>query len=135
MASSKKEYWAQGGWAAQGYRTTPGVPITAPGAEPDAVLEADTTEAEINQTGEEPEVISPTPSSFTGHHTPANRTTSAEYYPEQHALKLSFPASSPASGGSYMYQNVSADEWEAFQATTPGHWIEAVGRYKSYGRV
>lgn len=136
MASSKAESnWGQGGWRNQGYRTQPGVPITAPGAEPGAVLEADQAEAQINANDEEPETYA-CPSTYVGHHTPANRCTTAWYYPISQALKISFPATSPASGGSYLYHSVSRDEFEAFKASaSPGRFINDVLSAHSYGRV
>jgi hypothetical protein len=134
-SKGKEEYWQGGGWRQQGYRSEPGVPITAKGAEEGAVLEADQTEAIINANDEEPETYA-CPSTFTGHHSPANRTTVAQYFPVSQALKISFPATSPASGGSYLYHSVSRDEFEAFKASpSPGRYINDVLSAHSYGRV
>jgi hypothetical protein len=138
MASEKaKEYWLGGSWQSQGYRNRPGstedeIP---PGRTGEALLRSDRAEVEIATSGEQPEVIT-TPSTFTGHHSPASRTTSAAYFPDPHILRISFPATSPASGGSYNYYDVAADEWAAFkESPSPGGWIEAVGRYHSYGKA
>lgn len=134
-SKGKEEYWKGGSWASQGYRSEPGVPITAPGAEPDAVLEADQTEAQINANDEEPEVYSPAASTGPNHH-PGPRCLAAWYYPTSQAVKISFPATSPASGGAYMYQNVSRDEWTALtEAPSLGRYINDVLSAHVYGRV
>lgn len=131
MASAKADRW----WAKLGYRNEPGSTDISQGRTGEALLRSDTAEIEIATTGEVPEVYSPTPSTFTGHH-PGPRTVAAEYYPVSQILRITFPNSSPASGGSYNYYSVSADEWDDFRSSaSPGRWIEAVGRYKSYGQA
>ncbi len=108
MASSKAEtYWAKGSWQAQGYRNEPGTVSVPEGRTGEALLRSDIAEISIATTGEVPEVYRPTPSTFTGHH-PGPRTVAAEYYPVSHILRISFPNSSPASGGSYNYHDVYA---------------------------
>ena len=59
---------------------------------------------------------------------------SAEYYPVSQILRITFPQTSPASGGSYNYYSVSADEWQDFQsASSPGRFINDVLSAHSYG--
>lgn len=131
MASRRAQTW----WEQQNYRNEPGVAEVPKGRSGEALLASDTAEISIATTGEVPEVYRPTPSTFTGHH-PGPRTVAAEYYPVSHILRISFPNSSPASGGSYNYHDVSADEWDAFKSSaSPGRWIERVGNYKSYGQA
>ncbi len=116
MASKRAgEYWKGGSWHSQGYRSEPGIPVTARGRSGEALLRSDTVEIQIATTGEEPEVYAPTPSTFTSHGGHP-RTLSAEYYAGQALMRITFPASSPASGGSYFYHDVSPDAWEAFKA-------------------
>lgn len=131
MASTRAQNW----WEAQGYRSEPGVPVTAPGRTGEALLAADTAEAQINATQEVPEVYSPTASSLSGHHA-GPRTLSASYYPVSHVLQISFAATSPASGGTYSYMYVSEDEWRAFQsAASSGRYINSVLNYHRYGQA
>lgn len=132
MAS--KDDW----WRNQGYRNRPGsaedeIP---PGRTGEALLASDVAEIEIAQTGAEPEVYSPTASLMNGHHSPANRTTACEYYADQALLRISFPATSPASGGSYFYHDVPPDAWEALKAApSVGRFINDVLSSHPYGKA
>ena len=129
------QHIAAGGSRATGIRNQPGSDDIPPGRTGEALLRSDTAENQIATTGEQPEVYSPTPSTFTGHHS-GPRTLSAEYYASQALLRISFPASSPASGGSYFYHSVSPDTWEAFKSSpSPGRFINDVLRYHDYGKA